>query len=540
VDNSLKSHPYLKIFILGMVAMIATGCIRYHPKPIQAASSLENFEARKLDSSELKNHLLASGVVNEWPPPVWDLKSLTLAALYYHPDLDIARAQWGVAEAGRITAGERLNPGINPMIGYNSTTPLSEVTPWIPELALDIPIETAGKRGIRIAEARHLSESARRNVMAAAWGVRSGLRQAFLNLYLTERTETLLAEQLEYQTENVGLLELQFGVGQVSAFDLTQARIARDNSRLAALEASKQKAAAAISLAGALGVSAGALDGIRFSYDAFEHPPGEVPPADVRRKALLNRSDIMAALSEYAAAEQALRLEIAKQYPDINLGPDYQLDQTDSKWTLGISLILPLLSRNRGAIAEADAKRTETAARFLALQSKVLGDLDSAIASVRSAVLAAKTADEILGELKKREGSAKIRWQVGEISKVEYLGVELELSANALASLDALVKSQEAVGQLENAMQSPLDKSDWILATPKREPEPERRSCPVACRGGADREGSKGESLPWSQGWALCPAREGEEGRRMNSTPVGRGLPLQGEAKDRKQGARAC
>jgi hypothetical protein len=35
----------------------------------------------------------------------------------------------------------------NPLIGYNSTTPAVEVTPWIPEISLEAPIETAGNRG---------------------------------------------------------------------------------------------------------------------------------------------------------------------------------------------------------------------------------------------------------------------------------------------------------------------------------------------------------------------------------------------------------
>ena len=42
--------------------------------------------------------------------------TLTLAAFYFHPELDVARAQWAVAEAARITAGERpaLAAGVAP------------------------------------------------------------------------------------------------------------------------------------------------------------------------------------------------------------------------------------------------------------------------------------------------------------------------------------------------------------------------------------------------------------------------------------------
>ena len=155
--------------LLFVLALAMMACVRFHPKPISAAASMDDFEARRLDAPELKEFLLANKEVKDWPPAVWDLKALTLAALYYHPDMDVARAQWGVANAGRITAGERPNPSVNPLMGYNATSPIDEVTPWIPEISLELPIEVAGKRGFRIAEARRLSEAARWNVLSAAW-----------------------------------------------------------------------------------------------------------------------------------------------------------------------------------------------------------------------------------------------------------------------------------------------------------------------------------------------------------------------------------
>jgi cobalt-zinc-cadmium efflux system outer membrane protein len=447
---------------LAVALAIAPACVRFHPKPIEPAKSMEDFETRRLDAPELRDFLLQNQAVEEWAPAAWDLKSLTLAALYYHPDMDIARAQWGVARAGRITAGERPNPSLNPLMGYNVTTPIDEVTPWIPEISLEIPIETAGKRGFRIAEARHLDEAARWNILSAAWGVRSRLRGALLGAYAAGEKEALLAEALRLQSEIVRLLEIQKDAGEVSVYDVTQARLALDNGRLAAVEAARAKEDAMARLAAAVGLPRQALDGVRLSFDCFRRPEPGIPEPEVRRHALLNRSDILSALSEYAASQSALRLEIAKQYPDIRLGPNYQLDQTDSKWTIGLALDLPIFSRNRGPIAEAEARRTESAARFLALQSEVIAELDAAIEDCRAALLKYQAADELLANLGRRKEATGARLQYGEISKLEYLGVDLELNASAQARLEALVQAQEAVGRLENAAQSPLDVKDWI------------------------------------------------------------------------------
>jgi cobalt-zinc-cadmium efflux system outer membrane protein len=465
---SSKIKRLRQVFSLCFIILLAAGCVRFQPKPITASKTLDDFEARKLDAPELRNFLLTKQGLKEWPPQVWNLHALTLAAFYYHPDLDVARAQWGVAQAGRITAGERPNPIGSVLAGYNSTTLVSEVTPWIPEVALEIPIETAGKRGYRISEARHLSEAARLNIFSVAWDVRSRLRQALLDLYAAREMESLFNRQQSIQVENVRILEAQLAVGEVSPAEVTLARIALDNSRLAALDAANQSVSARVHLADALGVPVKALDGAALSFEELGQVRSDLPSNEIRRRALVNRADILSALSEYEAAQSALRLEIAKQYPDINLGPDYQLDQTDSKWTLGLSLILPLLSRNKGPIAEAQALREEMAARFLALQARVIGEIESATAASRLAVEKVKAADDLLANLRKQEASAKARFELGDISKLELLGIQLELASGALARLDALVKAQQAIGELENAIQSPLDLKEWILETPGR------------------------------------------------------------------------
>jgi len=463
-----KSKRLRKVLYLCFIILLAASCVRFQPKPITASKVLDDFETRQLDAAELRDFLQAKQGLIEWPPKSWDLHALTLAAFYYHPDLDVARAQWGVAQAGRITAGERPNPTGSVLAGYNVTSPVSEVTPWIPEAALEIPIETAGKRGYRISQARHLSEAARLNIFSVAWEVRSRLRQAFLDFYAAGETESLLNRQKSVQSEIVRILEAQLAVGEASSYDVTQARIALANSRLAAIDAALQRSQARIRLADALGIPVRALEGIVLSFDEFIQVGSDLPSSKIRRRALVNRSDILGSLSEYEAAQSALRLEIAKQYPDINLGPDYQLDQIDSKWTLGLSLVLPILSRNKGPIAEAQARREEMAARFLALQARVISEIEAAVSASRSAVDKVKAADDLLTNLRRQQESSKVRYELGDISKLELLGAELELAANGLARLEALVKAQQAIGELENAMQSPLDLKEWLLETPGR------------------------------------------------------------------------
>ncbi len=464
---NLKTSSTVRRVINGLtlaVLFLATSfsCVHYQARPITVQKSLVQYEERRLDSPELGQFLIANHEVDSWPPEVWDLRSLTLVAFYFNPQLDTARARWAVARAGRITAAQIPNPVIGPKIGYNSTTPTEVITPWIPEVSLDIPIEVAGKRGLRISEARHLSDAARYNILAAAWQVRSTLRQSLLDLYIGEKKLSLLDEQIRIQKELVKLMELKKAAGEASGYELTQARLALETSQLDLIEAQKMARQAKVNLASALGLSPETVDSAKISFDDFEKMTADIPAGELRRQALTNRADILSSLSEYAAAEASLHLEIARQYPDITLGPNYQLDQTDNKWTIGLSFELPIFNQNRGPIAEAEARRREKAASFLELQATVISDLEKSIQNARAAGEKVLLSDQLLQNLEVQKTVAVRKLQAGEISKYDFLNLNLELAAMSLTRLETWLEAQQATIELENVLQSPLQMRDWI------------------------------------------------------------------------------
>ncbi len=86
---------------MAFAGLITASCVRYRPKPVTAAGTAAGFEARSLLAPELREFLLANKEVGDWPPVIWDLKALTLAAFYYSPDMDVARAQWGDRPRGQ-------------------------------------------------------------------------------------------------------------------------------------------------------------------------------------------------------------------------------------------------------------------------------------------------------------------------------------------------------------------------------------------------------------------------------------------------------
>lgn len=427
-------------------------------------------QQRTLDDPSLRSFMEAnlSRKFNDWPPPAWDLDSLTLAAFYYHPKLDVARAQWQAAKAGQITAGERPNPTVALTPGYNTSTSIP--TPWIFSATLDLPIEVAGKRGYRLTQAAQLSEAARMHISEVAWQIRSQVRSGLLNLFAATEEESLRRKQQAVEVDQVRLLELQYQAGAISAYDLNQARIVSDTEGLALHKAEQQKQQALVNMAQAVGVTAGALAGIKFDFQDISQLAGNLPDSTARRQALLHRADILRALAEYAASQSALQLEIAKQYPDINLGPGYEYDQGDNKWSLGISVTLPVFNQNQGPIAEARARREEAAARFEVLQAHVLADIDLAVSGYRTTLREQSSADGMLNDMQQQQRVAQSMFDSGEISRIDLDQQRLQLISAELTRLDALVRVQQAAGQLEDALQSPIDLPDSLWqSAPRRD-----------------------------------------------------------------------
>lgn len=451
--------------VVWLALALLPACARYRAAPLAAEPRAAAFEHRTLDDPGLRAFLTAHSDQALSPPP-WNFSTLLLAAVYFHPDLDVARAQWATAEAGRITAGQFPNPSISvyPAFDTSRGTP----SPWLVTATLDVPIETAGKRGHRLARAAHLSDAARLNIASVAWDVRSRLRRALVALYAANAAEALLEEQQAIQMEVVNRLEAQLREGAVSPFDVTQARVALDGTRLAFREAQRKRADARAQLATALGVPVRSLEQVALTLDEFGRLPAAPLGADLRRQALLGRADILSALADYAASESALHLEIAKQYPDVHLNPGYEFDQGENKWGLGLSMTLPAFNQNQGPIAEAEARRRASAAQFTALQARVIGEVDRTDAVYRAALEKAATADALVAHTLTQEQTVRDMIRVGELAGLTRFTTQFQLMQNRLARLDAVVSAQEALGQLEDALQSPFALSDSLWLVPPR------------------------------------------------------------------------
>ena len=441
---------------------LAAGCAHYQPRPVSPEQTASALESRTLEDPGLKSFLEANlhREAAPGPPRVWDFEMLTLAALYYHPDLEVARAEWEVARAAIQTAGGRPNPSVDltPALNFSHVNAPYGLSPWLPTVTFDVPVETAGKRAKRIAQAEHLSESARLNVFVAAWHVRAGVRSSLLDFSAARQREALLQNEMPIQRQIIALLDQQIRAGAMAGSEAVPFRIALQKTQLDLADAQRESAESRARLAESIGVPVRALDGVELSTvfpDAAA--AAGLTAADVRREAMLGRADIMSALSDYAAAESGLQLEIARQYPDVHFSPGYQFDQGDNIWSLGLTVELPVLNQNQGPIAEAAARRREAAARFNALQAKVLSDIDAAVESFRATEKGLAALQDLAGAQAASRDAVAGQVSAGAATPLDLLNAQLELAVAEEEQLEARVKRQQSVSALEDAVQRPIE-----------------------------------------------------------------------------------
>ncbi len=434
------------------------GCTTYHPQPIAPAQLARQFEQRSLASKELHAFVVreTGHDVAPWPPAHWSREMLTLAAFYYNPALDVARAQWGTAKAGIDVADTIPNPVLQLPFQYSTPNP-GPGSPITLGPALDIPIETAHKRGYRVDQATRLSEAARLSLVNEAWKVRAQVRDAMLALYAARKRSAFLSTKAEAERQIAEMSRKRLAVGQFSRPDVDSAILAdtQAQSDLAAARSAEQDAHA--QLAAAIGVPVAALDGVEIDLAAFGAIPRAPRTADARRAAIFHRADLRASLADYAAAESALQLEVAKQYPNIHLGPGYTYDTGTHKIAFGLAgITLPIFNQNQGGIHEAEARRKEAAARTGALQDKILGDLAHALARYQSSVEALRLSDAHLVSARRQLDSQAAAFANGDADRLTYTQAKADYQTSETLHLDAAVAVQQAAGALEDAMQQPL------------------------------------------------------------------------------------
>lgn len=412
------------------------GCASYHPQPIDPQAEAAAFNARILG------------------PGPWRLASLQEEAVLRHPEAIVAAARHKAANAATLSAGARLNPALSASAQKNtSAEPGSQA--WTYGLGLGIPLEVAGRRDLRAARAAWLARSAQQSQADALWRIRSRTREAYLAAYPLDRQAV---ERASIQDELTQETERRLAAGMVGKGEALQARLAARQAQLAVQDARRRNDEGRRKLAASIGLPARALDAAVLAFDDLDAVklPSRGEIAKSAEHALQTRPDVLAALADYEASQTALQQEISRQYPDVSVGPGYTWDAGALKWSLGLALSLPVFDRNRGPIAEAEARREEAAASFGAIQAQAIAEIGDTQATYGQITQQWRSAEHIADDQRARLHAAEAAFQAGAIDRLALLAARLEASAAEATRLETLLEAHRAAGRVEDALRRPL------------------------------------------------------------------------------------
>lgn len=462
-------NPYLsaatrRLALLSLLSLGLNACgfQEYIAKPIDQSAVARKIADKRADDEQFHQYLVNNGYApQQLPIRQWGLDDLIHCALFFNPTLDTARAQWRSAEAAKLTATERRLPTLSGQ-RTKSNNANDDISPYAYGISIAIPIETANKRNIRIESAQHLSEAAKLGIAQTAWKLRNDVTITFTEYQANRELITTLSKEKAYREEIVAIYQKRIDLGEAANIELIKAKLQLQTLNTE-LESRQRNHTVLLSrLAGQLGLPLQQLEQMQIKNNADTIDTkiaNSISKDELQTRALLNRLDIRIALENYAVAEAKVKMEIAKQYPDLVITPDYTYEFGDKMWTLGLSGLMTILTKNKLAIAEATQLREVEAKQFETLQTGVISEINLASAKLAQSAQMLADKQNLYQQQLINTSRMENRLRAGEIDRLEFTYAKLEEVVAEQQVSNARFQLASSTNDLENAIQAPLAES---------------------------------------------------------------------------------
>lgn len=442
---------------------VLSGCQAYQSEPLDLAAHRQAYLQRAADAPPVLEFARQLAAIDA-APAAFDLADgLSLAeaeavALFYNPDLRVARLRAGVALATAQTAGLWEDP----TLGIDAERILSNVhNPWVIGGVLGITLPISGTLEAEKNRAAAASHAELRHVKAQEWTVRSDLRRAWMEWSAATRTVTIQKELVARLDDLLLLVDRLEKAGEYTRIDARVFRIERMTRATDLLWMESKAAEAELHVRGLIGLAAGAP--VRLAPSAqYQSRQAAVD----RRQALETANLELAALkAEYQVAEAALEREIKAQYPDVTIGPGGKREDGDGRALLGLSLPIPLWNRNQQGVAQALARRDLSRSQVQTALERLIIALDAAELRHRAAAQQRQTLEtSIVPMVDEQEADTRRLVAAGRVDPLLILDAltrqhqaRTRLIESHVAQSIALIRLDELAGPVEQPLKQPSD-----------------------------------------------------------------------------------
>lgn len=355
----MHGHLHWRSAAFLLPVLISAGCVTYRPHPLDPDDILKRVQETRRS------------------PPVGEVLTLARATdlmREHSPRVREARAEHAVEKAFADVKTPLPNPTISVFPTYTDFGELLGSDKYGVEAALGWAVLLGGKRRLTDDLNAIRAEGAFVRVGAVEREEYLALRREFLRLAAAARVVEARQELEASVKQSLDIMKRLVEAAQATALDVREFELETYEAEANVVEASEAESDAMTDLGARTGVASDI-----FRASGFPGLPSEAPSLQALHDLMIRDHPELARLrSEYSVAEKELRLEVAHQYPNLDLGATYEREGGVNQWGLGFGIEIPVFDRNQPGIARATARRTEIRTRFETRVNRQLAAIDRA------------------------------------------------------------------------------------------------------------------------------------------------------------------
>lgn len=333
--------------------LACAGCAIYEPLPLDPATEYDLMSSRGNSVELPKSSSLLPADLFPLASVISHEDGLTLAeanalALFHAPALVAARGKLRLKGAELLRAGVLQNPNL--FLGPRLSTNVGGLI-FPGSMSFQIPL--GGRLGAEKDRAIAEIEAARCQMLNREAETLVDVRQRFIEIAILSRRRTILRRVLQVSEQVLAKTQQLVGAGEADRVALGLATLDRDNALQELRDLGFERAEARVALMTRIGI----LPNLQIEVTIDDQLLASTSLPNLDQDRLLSHLKLQALEARYLAGEHGLEVEVARQYPSIRVGPEFESANGQPSFGLGLSISLPLFDSNAGGIAVAKEKR---------------------------------------------------------------------------------------------------------------------------------------------------------------------------------------
>ena len=472
--------PKLYFFKLSLLAssilLFLSNCsfVSYETRPLASEKIVEKITAKDQEDPSFKEFLQNQGIKDDQLPiKEWGINELMLAALFFNPKIEIAKKEWSIAKDQESIAAIKPSSSLGLDLGQESNH--VDKSGKGRGINFSTLFETANKAKIREEKAVNQTLIKRLELRKLAWDIKTELTSTYLLYQKSLLNIQAIRSEVKMQNDIVNMLKKRkmAGIASSSELDLSQLELNKNIQKL------NDEQIQIVELRAKLGKITG-LTPEKFNLltlaplntDTFINEfdlilNNESSRNKLNNLGIYNRIDLRIALAQYALAESKLKLQIAEQYPDITFSPAYLYDYGASKWILGLSTLIPSVSKNKALINEAKKISDIEVLSIEKLQTSILNDIQKLSDNYQTNHATVKKGIEDNRSILAIESGLDRKFNNGEIDRLEFTKEKLKNMQFKQKLYENKVALVQSGFDFESILQYPIIQQTQIVTNEK-------------------------------------------------------------------------